>query len=78
MKTKNYIWDRTLWDSLGNFCRVTLHQTGLNECELYLHNFNSEIPKRYVGGLGELRVRADRWLDARKADGFAESQLVSN
>ena len=64
--------DKTLRDSLGNFCRVELHKTGWNEFELYLHNFNSEIPKRYVGGLGELNARADRWLEARKADGFVE------
>jgi len=76
MTTTSPIADKTLWDSLGNSCRVELHKIGRDEFELYLHNFNSDIPKRYVGGLGELNARADRWLEARKADGFVE-QLPS-
>lgn len=70
------IADKKLWDSLGNYCRIELHQIGRDMFELYTHDFNSDIPKRYIGRLGELIDRGERWIEARKAAGFVE-QLPS-
>jgi len=70
------IADKTLWDSLGNKCRVEMRHIGAQTFEVYFHDFNDSTPRRFVGGLGELNARVDRWLEARKAAGFVE-QLPS-
>lgn len=75
MKTQP-IADKTLWDSQGNSARVELHCTGKDSFEVYFHDFNSLIPRRMTGKLGELNARVDLWLAMKKADGFVE-QLPS-
>lgn len=70
------IADRTLWDSLGNKCRVEMHCIGRDSFEVYFHEFNDAVPKRYVGALGDCNDRVNRWLESRKAAGFSE-QLPS-
>lgn len=72
----NAITSKTLWDSLGNTCRVELYKIGANEFELYLHDFNQATARRFVGGIGELNNRADLWLAMKKEAGFQE-QLPS-
>jgi len=70
------IADRKLWDSLGNYCRVTLYFYGEGMFELYLHDFNDATPRRFIDRLGALNNRADLWLSSKKAAGFVE-QLPS-
>ena len=70
------IADRKLWDSLGNSCRVEMYCIGQGVFELYLHDFNSAIPRRFVGSIGEMNACADRWLADQKGKGFIE-QLPS-
>lgn len=70
------IADKTLWDSCGNKCRIELYCIGNGVFELYVHQFNSAIPDRFTGPIGDLNNRADLWIAARKAEGFME-QLPS-
>lgn len=70
------IADRTLWDCLGNKCRVEMFRIGQNEFEVYFHRFNSAVPTRHVGALGECNARVDAWLSCRMAEGYQE-QLPS-
>ncbi len=70
------IADKKLWDNLGNSCRIELFKIGVNDFELYVHEFNDSVPKRYAGGLGELNTRAERFLYAKMSEGFQE-QLPS-
>lgn len=70
------IADRTLWDSLGNKCRVEMYCIGENCFEVYFHPFNDTIPSRFIGILALCNNKIDHWLEARKADGFVE-QLPS-
>lgn len=76
MKNNSPIADRTLWDSLGNYCRVTMYRIGSNTFEVYFHDFNDAIPGRYVDELGTCNNKVDHWLRAKKAAGFVE-QLPS-
>ena len=70
------IGSKTLWDSCGNFCKIEMFQIGENVCETYYHDFNSAVPRRYVGPLGHSIDRGDRWIDQKKEAGFDE-QLPS-
>lgn len=76
MRTSAPICDRKLWDPMGNYCRAEMHCIGPNVFELYLHHFNSDVPRRYIGDIGIMNNVADIFLAARKAEGFAE-QLPS-
>jgi len=68
--------ERKLWDSLGNYCRVSMYVIGQNLFEIYFHAFNETIPVRYVGSLGDCNTRVDLWLNLKKQEGFIE-QLPS-
>lgn len=71
------IADKTLWDSLGNYCRVTMHTIGsgtADRFEVYFHDFNTDIPTRFVGTIGECNHKADHWIASKKAEGFAEQR----
>lgn len=70
MKT-TLVQDKTLFDGLGNSCRLELHRIGSDSFELYLHDFNGAIPRRVVGALGELNSIAEHWLQAKHSNGFA-------
>jgi hypothetical protein len=72
----NAIADKTLWDDLGNKCRVEMYQIGPGQFEVYFHRFNSDIPTRFKGSIGLCNSLADHWLLCRKAEGFKE-QLPS-
>lgn len=68
--------DKTLWDSLGNFCKIEMHQIGKDEYEVYFHEFNNAIPKRFVGTLGICINKGDNWIASKNAAGFSlEHQL---
>ncbi len=66
----------TLWDSMGNKCSVEMFCIGVNVFEVYFHRFNSDIPTRKVGSIGECNNAVDCWISARKSEGFQE-QLPS-
>lgn len=74
--TNNLIADRTLWDSLGNSCRVEMYWIGNDTFEVYFHDFNEATPSRFVDSLGACNAKVDRWLAAKKESGFQE-QLPS-
>ncbi len=70
--------DITLWDSLGNSCRIELHHTGVEQFELLTHRFNDATPLRFVGPLGICINKGEHWLAARKAEGFSEREPIQN
>lgn len=76
MKTESPIADRTLWDSLGNSCRVEMFNIGVNTFEVYFHEFNGSIPHRFIGEIGICNNKVDHWLASKKDHGFIE-QLPS-
>lgn len=71
------ISDKTLWDNLGNKCRIEMHQIAANTFELYMHAFNGAVPLRFIGPLNLCMNKSHHWVDARKAEGFKERQPVS-
>lgn len=78
IKTMNApIADRTLWDCLGNKCRVEMHCTGENVFEVYFHDFNDATPRRTTGTLGICNSCVDAWLENKRKAGFVE-QLPSH
>jgi hypothetical protein len=70
------VCDLKLWDSNGNYCKCELYHIGQNVFELYLHDFNDAIPRRFIGGLGALNSRVELWVSEKKSQGF-EQQLPS-
>jgi hypothetical protein len=76
MKDSGLICDRKLWDCLGNSCRASLYAYGHGTFELYLTDFNSSVPRRYIGRIGLLNNIAETFIRERKAAGF-EEQLPS-
>lgn len=77
------IADKTLWDSLGNRCRVTMHYVGLpsvytDKFEVYFQEFNDSVPIRHMGSLAAMNHRVEHWLASKKAAGFTEHAPIDN
>ena len=73
------ISDCKLWlgqDMTAMLARVTLYQCGPDQFELYVQHGNSAVPIRYVGKLGLMVNVGERFIEARKAEGYVE-QLPS-
>lgn len=70
------IAERTLWDSIGNHCRVEIYHIDISVFEVYFHDFNTSIPRRFIGDIGSCNLRVDLWLAKKKEAGFME-QLPS-
>ena len=72
----NALADKTLWDTLGNKCRVEMYEIGVGRFEVYFHDFNDAVPRRFIGNLGTCNLSVDCWLHRKRSDGFVE-QLPS-
>ena len=66
--------DRTLWDTLGNYCRIQLYHISEDRFELWIQEFGNSIPTKRVGLLGELIDSGEIWVYRKKQEGFIELQ----
>lgn len=62
--------DNKLFDAGGNYCRVEMHSISPLTYEVYFHDFNDFVPRRFVGPESHCRTRIEQWTLARAADGF--------
>lgn len=61
--------DHTLYSN-GNSCRMELYNIGSNLFELYLTDFNSSVPRRFIGTIAEMNERADLFIASKKSLGY--------
>lgn len=70
MNQNTAVADITLLDPLGNRCRVEMLCIGPNVFEVYFHDFNDAVPRRFIGPIGLCNNKVDIWLHRKKENGF--------
>jgi hypothetical protein len=68
--------DCKMWDNAGNYCRAVMYAYGANTFEVYYTDLQNDVPRRFIGTIGECNAHTDLWISHRKVQGFQE-QLPS-